>query len=123
MNFKIEYDHEKFLEICLDEKNAYMIENIIIECLKEVYHPEVTPESSEENIVPWFWSHGAIPLLVKIERFFSIYFPKEETPLFCGQTGNEFVTIVEFAKIIQKKLSDTKAGTAAERPPSRRRGN
>jgi len=122
MNFTIEYDHEKFLEICCEEQNIYMIENVIIKCIKAVYHPEKTPENNRANVVPWFWSHGAMPLLVEIEKFFNIYFPKEETPSFCGPTGKEKVTISDFAKIIQKKLIDTKAGIAVERPPSRRRG-
>jgi hypothetical protein len=99
-----------------------MIENVILECVETVYYPEETPDSATANVVPWFWSHGAIFLLVKIERVFEIYFPKEETPAFCGATGKEIVTVTDLAKIIQDKLIDTRNGVAVERPPARKRG-
>ena len=122
MQFIVEWDHDKFLELCSQTENLYMVENVIIECLRRVYYPELTPESTTTNIVPWFWSHGAMALLVEVEGVFRIYFPKEETPAFTGLTDQENITVTDFAEIVQKKLNDTREGTAVLRKPSVRKG-
>ena len=122
MNFRVEYDHEKFLSLCCKEEYVYLIENEIEDCIRIVYHPEVTPDDSEANVVPWFWSHGCLPLLNRIESVFGIYFPFEETQQFTGYTEDEFISIATFAKIIRQKLIDTKNGIATEKPITTRGG-
>lgn len=108
MRFKVEFDQEKFLQLCREDITR--IEDVLI-CIIETYY-KIDDETSEKldsqtDMLPFFYRIFGNGMLKEIEKTFSIWFSEVELDeLFKIHlpAANRQTTIGVWADTIHRKL-------------------